>query len=322
MISMVKKIAGEMKSCVVSRGKRTENGELVDEGSLLGIFVFFNYFDIVSASLKVKKDRCDVYEAIIFYAKTGKVPTFQKEKVKNVFDIILPMIKKQRKNDLKKMREGDAFAKTRNKKSVRDNKKDGCRSCKNIAQNVQGVAIGEMPQASTLSGKLGEMIDSDCYHEENCFSQNEVLQVQEINNKKNISKERERVKKEKEKFETSLNAGSEKMACDIEEAQLPTIEEIEAVICEKKLKVVAGVFFHFYNGKGWKINGRAFDWREKLLEWECRKAGRESENFSKSCALGRGVTPSGRVKLLNERECVVEDIDNTEFDKLLAEMGL
>ncbi len=378
-------------------------------GELVGVFMFFNYFDIVQTSLSVKKDRCEVYEALIEFAKSGKVPVFSKEKTKKVFDIILPLIKTQRRKDLKKLKEGKTIAKTESKKSVRAGRKSGNGSAENPPQNFKrvvdvradlnkinnGVTIcgvdyeseGESCCLDRMASKGGGELSIACevgFESEvkscslednrregggeltvatsgNCEAVIEMVngfeflennQERVVNNKKNNSKERERKKKEKEKFESErelvskrkgkysaglLSKKSENLKKIIDEDEVstkdggdlvcPTIEELQSFIDEKKLEVVAGVFYHFYNGKNWKINGKAFDWREKLLEWECRKAGRASENNLRflpnaKTSIGESVRVSstGRIKLMNERDFIPPEIDNSDLDEFIGEI--
>ena len=104
---------------------------------------------------------------------------------------------------------------------------------------------------------------------------------------------------------------------------IPTLEEVENFVGENRLNVLPKVFFHFYNGKNWTIKNEQFDWKEKLLEWEARGAGRQNgECVSRGGGLSDGQNHSSKSKkLANERDFsgvdfsyIFDDLDDIDVD--------
>lgn len=275
-------------------------------GELQGIFVFFTYADIIKASVKPKASRCEVYEAIFDYAKTGNVPKGLGKSAEKTFQIILPLIKARREADIVKLKDskrGKESAKRKSKKSCCNGKKSGGSYLENNQDSVVELSSG-CKSNSIINDKINNKMNIK-------INMNRTQ-------KREINKER---KDEKVFDETgfSRSVGNASPPVGLE---VPSESEIDEFIKSHSLNVVAGAFYHYYNGKEWKIKGEYIDWREKLLEWHARKTS-EIENVktgqTQNAGGGYGVY-SKRVRLANERdfsnkdfESMFDDLDNIEI---------
>ena len=137
----------------------------------------------------------------------------------------------------------------------------------------------------------------------------EFLNDHNENTIKNISENKNKNKnKEREIYKERESAG--------DYFDIPTLDDIKNFVAENGLTVESEIFFHFYNGKRWLINGEPFDWREKILEWVARGAGQKIEVQS----LQTKDSKMGALNSKNPKPAYERDFSNAKFDHLFSDL--
>jgi hypothetical protein len=226
-----------------------------------------------------RERRCDVYDAIIEYAETGKLPTNLTGEAKMAFTFM--------KSDVDEMQTKFDDKCEKNRENIRKRwEKYRKAQASELDGNPDKSEVKTTDKSDTTDTTVYDRINRiDSYYEHEHEHEHDSLpngSEGNINNKKKISPNGDNKKKIPKEF------------------LKPTLEEVRAYIAENGYSVDAELWFSYYESNGWKVGKNPMKaWKSAITTWERKdkQNQRHNENTRTHTENRRGCIDETHPKL-------------------------